>query len=140
MRAASLNDFALSTTVRSRATDTPASGCSSPASAATARSVRRVAGHLSDRRRRREAGAVWRHTTSGYVETRAAEAAPSAVSRSVFEVFLIRSDPVLGDLLLRRSKVQLPSTDHVADAAFQPILGLSIPFRFQAATHLRPEV
>ena len=55
-----------------------------------------------------------------------------------FVVFMVGSDPILGEGFLRGTDVELPGADHVAHEPLQPILSLSVPFRFDATARLRP--
>jgi len=53
---------------------------------------------------------------------------------------MIGGDPVFDDRFLRIADVEQSVTHQIAQQRFQPILGLRIPFRFDAAAGLWPEI
>ena len=57
-----------------------------------------------------------------------------------FVILVIGSDPILGERFLCDGDVELPGADHVAYQALQAILRLGVPFRFNAAARLWPQV
>jgi len=57
-----------------------------------------------------------------------------------FVVKMIGGDPVFDDRLLRVADVEQSVTHQIAQHRIQPILGLRIPFRFDAAAGLWPEI
>jgi len=57
-----------------------------------------------------------------------------------FVVKMIGGDPVFDDRLLRIADVEQSVTHQIAQHRFQPILGFRIPFRFDAAAGLWPEI
>ena len=57
-----------------------------------------------------------------------------------FVVKVISGDPVRDDRFLRVADIKQPVANQIAQHRFQPILGFSIPFQFDVAAWLWPEV